>query len=129
MTEPELKNCPFCAGEATEAETQQRDKHDDETYWTHSVCCLKCGSETSQFDTPEEAAKAWNTRVDDERRPYWMWRAMLEDFAETACEYRDYEYDPPKGMECHNTSKCITEWCIPCAARVFLKQEKEGEKP
>jgi len=54
MTKTELKPCPFCGGEAEII-------GEDEMY---QVICMECdGSIDRFFDTPEEAAKDWNTRT------------------------------------------------------------------
>lgn len=54
MTETKLKPCPFCGGEAEII-------GEDEMY---QVICMECdGSIDRFFDTPEEAAKDWNTRT------------------------------------------------------------------
>ena len=47
---------------------------------------------------------------DDSGRPYWMWHAMLREYAKRDCEVEG----------CESSSLCITEWCLPCAARAFL---------
>lgn len=48
---------------------------------------------------------------DDSGRPYWMWHAMLSALAERACDLEG----------CESADLCITEWCLPCAARAFLR--------
>jgi len=51
-----LKPCPFCAGKAEFATT------DDESYW---VKCTntKCETELGNVGTPKEVSVRWNTRV------------------------------------------------------------------
>ena len=56
----ELKPCPFCGGEPFV------DYYDYEKYGkTYVICCNGCHAETFERDTPEEAAEAWNRRVDN----------------------------------------------------------------
>ena len=54
---------------------------------------------------------------------YWLWRAMLEQCAKGECEHPDGD----AAMDCKETSLCVTEWCTPCAARVFLAEIKRKE--
>lgn len=60
-------------------------------------------------------------RLENER-PYWLWRAMLEWNASHKCQRYIDDVDP---TPCDQTGDCITEYCVPCAARVFLDKEKE----
>lgn len=50
----ELKPCPFCGGVAEFVLGEQ--------YSNDWIQCSSCGVETPCFDTPEEAAEAWNRR-------------------------------------------------------------------
>ena len=50
--EPEMKPCPCCGGKAGM----------EEISWDWVVECEKCQLSTRAYSTPEEAAKAWNTR-------------------------------------------------------------------
>lgn len=51
----ELKNCPFCCGEAEFDETQKK-------YGVvYSVYCEECGAEIARLNS-EEAINAWNRR-------------------------------------------------------------------
>lgn len=55
MIKAELKTCPFCGGEAEIIGAYNK---------FYQVVCQKCeGSIDRFFDTPEEAAKAWNRRA------------------------------------------------------------------
>lgn len=80
----ELKNCPFCGGEAT---------------LVHGICeldnyvvCQKCLSKTKVFNTKESAIKTWNTRRPVER--------ILERLEE-------------KGAECKERAKEeLNEFCL-----------------
>ena len=59
MTEPKLKPCPFCGGEAK----VYRRIFDWET-WDYKVECSKCHcAATENYDTKQEAIEEWNTRV------------------------------------------------------------------
>lgn len=58
----ELKRCPFCGGKVVEFSIHN--------FWpdekTYGVKCYKCGSQSNQFyDSEEEAAAAWNRRVEE----------------------------------------------------------------
>ncbi len=50
--EPEMKPCPCCGGKAGM----------EEISWDWVVECEKCQLSTRAYPTPEEAAKAWNSR-------------------------------------------------------------------
>ena len=67
-----------------------------------------------------EAIKIHRQELDD--RPYWHWRAMLDLCAEQKCER-------PGDTRCPSTADCITEWCTPCASRIFLSEIHERSKP
>ena len=54
----ELKPCPFCGGEANLVQGSSGKL----LPW---VRCRDCGAETSDYDSVEEAAEAWNRRADD----------------------------------------------------------------
>jgi len=59
---PNLKPCPFCGGEAFIIEHKFYKLNS-----AFGVRCNECGSESRQFfDSPNEAAEAWNRRVKDE---------------------------------------------------------------
>jgi len=69
MTE-QLKPCPFCRGEAAFNTVQYSAKHVKEQGWAkdtfHGVNCIECGVNNRGlvgWDTPEEAAAAWNRRA------------------------------------------------------------------
>ena len=50
-------------------------------------------------------------------RPYWLWHAMLERLAALPCE---------QDGDCE--SLCVTEQCLPCAARAFApKGDSDAE--
>lgn len=58
MTEPKLKPCPFCNGEA-----KIYSRHIDWLLLEHIVRCKKCHCMTDTYDTKVEAAEAWNKRT------------------------------------------------------------------
>lgn len=53
----ELKPCPFCGGKAMFIKD---DDNPSEWCW---VRCLNCRCHTKMFDTPTDAAVAWNRRA------------------------------------------------------------------
>ena len=55
MTKTELKPCPFCGGKATLG----RDLPSEN--WAY---CKDCGVATRLFNTPQDAAEAWNGRAE-----------------------------------------------------------------
>ena len=63
--EPELKPCPFCGGKA---KVRSEDRKKGKAYWAHCAEPIETGCDvrpvTCRFDTPEEAAEAWNRRAD-----------------------------------------------------------------
>ena len=61
MTE-KLKRCPFCGHEAViDIEPEEIREPDDELIY-RAVCEWCCGS-SGWYASPEEATKAWNSRV------------------------------------------------------------------
>lgn len=68
---PQLKPCPFCGGKAKFENCGDPGKFAD---W--DVVCTECGilalcpgEEPGMVTTKEEAAKAWNRRMDDADAP------------------------------------------------------------
>lgn len=53
-----LKRCPFCRGQA-EVLHSSSDEHQDQI----CIQCKKCGNQSGDYLTHEEAASAWNRRV------------------------------------------------------------------
>ena len=53
----EIKTCPFCGGEAELSEG------DREYFEMHLIYCMKCGVNTGNCNSEEEAIFIWNTRV------------------------------------------------------------------
>lgn len=54
----DLKSCPFCGGKADII----GGKTEDEVAW---VVCKQCYAESATHYSKEEAAKAWNRRVNE----------------------------------------------------------------
>ena len=57
----ELKPCPFCGDSAFLAEYTYA--FDTYCTTTHVVECNGCHATTFEYESPEEAADAWNRRV------------------------------------------------------------------
>lgn len=57
----ELKPCPFCGGDAFLAEYDY--SLGDYYVVTHVVECNGCHATTFEYDSPKEAADAWNRRT------------------------------------------------------------------
>lgn len=57
----------------------------------------------------------------DAEAPYWLLRALAQDMESfnVACQR--------EGVQCSDSSDCITEWCTQCAARAWLKHQRELE--
>ena len=56
MGDMKIKNCPFCGGKS------RVHKYFSKYY----ARCNKCNTYSAPYNTPEEAAEAWNTRTTDE---------------------------------------------------------------
>lgn len=66
----ELKPCPFCGatGDDWDVRFSSRDHYaflSQRKYEEICVVCDKCGAKSDYFLTEEEAAEAWNRRVND----------------------------------------------------------------
>ena len=59
---PELKPCPFC-GSTPKLIDAGWDMFDGLVENSFCVDCDKCDTSTSWYDTPEQAAKSWNTNA------------------------------------------------------------------
>ena len=55
-----LKDCPFCGGEA-----RLRGTPEENLYW---VTCKRCGAATMVKETENEAAAAWDERIEYKSR-------------------------------------------------------------
>jgi len=82
-----------------------------------SVADMGCAIQDMLKERDDLAKKDARIAELEEQRPYWMWRAMLGSFMGMPCEMGD-------DQDCDQTTRCITEWCTPCAARVFRRAEK-----
>lgn len=60
MSEIDLLPCPFCG---RKAEFVMGENYRENSEW---IKCYSCGVETKCFDTPEEAAEAWNRRAGEQ---------------------------------------------------------------
>ena len=60
MSEPKLKPCPFCGGEAKLINILN---YYGDIYW---VKCEECNAETPSDFEKDEAIAAWNRRANDE---------------------------------------------------------------
>lgn len=59
MTEPKLKPCPFCGGEAKMVETYSGDIK----IGCENLGCLGCYENNAFFSFKEDAIESWNKRV------------------------------------------------------------------
>lgn len=57
----------------------------------------------------------------DDKRPYWMWQAMIEHISAVA---KGCERGAPR---CADSGDCITEWCVPCAAQAYMQACKQHD--
>lgn len=73
MNEFKLKPCPFCGGTKIEIDTIANSEYTDETDPAYEYNCEHygvycnfnkggCGTNIAHFDSPDEAAEAWNGR-------------------------------------------------------------------
>jgi len=56
--------------------------------------------------------------------PYWLCRGMAQMIVAEGrpCQRCGF-------ITCKNTDDCITEWCLPCAAKAWLEGEQAKERP
>ena len=60
----ELKNCPFCGGEAETKMYRWGEKQDGEAIWCYYIFCTNCQSMSDNLFTDKDCAiAAWNTRT------------------------------------------------------------------
>lgn len=83
VNELKVKPCPFCGGKSAV----------HKYFSKYYAKCKKCGAYSAPYDTPEEAAAAWNTRV--KAGDYWR-----EKMAQV------YVCDRKANTEC-NKSYCV----------------------
>ena len=112
-----LLPCPFCGGNP--------DIH--ARHWTNGnhewwISCIKCFSETTIFDNPEEAIEAWNTRVERTCKPTGEWvrisQTQLVKHKHCICGYElgmdehdEWPFDVERLEEMPN-------YCPACGAKV-----------
>jgi hypothetical protein len=77
--------------------------------------------------TPSAASSKEPERDESDCAPYWLCRGMAQYIVEIYDE--TCERAAVGGELCHNTSDCITEWCVPCAAKAWLEEQIRLEKP
>ncbi len=58
----------------------------------------------------------------DDKRPYWLWHGMIEYMSGRDCDGRH-----GSDIDCDQTSDCITEWCVICAAKKFKGIDAQAE--
>ena len=92
MPEIKLKPCPFCGWHniyILTVYTSFRDEPERKRYEAVCDSCGACISTYDEFETPEEAAEAWNHRADtrNESQP------VLDDGAFGACPNCEYEFN------------------------------------
>lgn len=46
----------------------------------------------------------------DDKKPWWLWNAMIEHLRKQDCLVNE-------SCECSESGECITEWCVVCAAK------------
>ena len=77
----------------------------------------ECG--VTECTKPAELAAAQGSADPTDSAPYWLCYGMAEWLGKCGleCERRG-------DIPCPQTSDCITEWCIPCAAKAWLDEQK-----
>jgi hypothetical protein len=115
--------CPKCKKDVdmlkfTTTGTMCRDCHNLERTGTVAVAGAAICSAASSKE-PE--------RDESDCAPYWLCRGMAQYIVEIYDE--TCERAAVGGELCHNTSDCITEWCVPCAAKAWLEEQIRLEKP
>jgi len=112
--------CPKCKREVemlkfTTAGVMCRDCHEAERKGTPAVAGAAICSAASSKE-PE--------RDESDCAPYWLCYGMAGYFEDVPCERA-----MQGGDECHNSADCITEWCVPCAAKAWLQEQKRLSAP
>lgn len=91
----ELKECPFCGGEAEKAGYQSCDCCNKA--WNGTVKCTACRAEFNHFDSDEEAAVRWNTRANQSLISELVLMLEVADYkiseAIMAGQFEDYVID------------------------------------
>ena len=100
MNKSELKPCPFCGGEAI----RLIDFDDEyERVYLESIHCRSCHARVAWQETAEEAAEAWNRRV--ELTGEWL----EDEYGYCRCSICGYEHDDPE---------TTTPYCPNCGAKM-----------
>lgn len=87
-------DCPFCGGEGVIVWKVETEKSHGE--------CMECGARTRDYDTSEEAERAWNTRH------------------EHICHDTVFHYDGFSCSECGYADRnlCDPNFCPKCGRRI-----------
>lgn len=104
--------CGYCGEVIIESWQSMSNEETDRRLFEHDSTC-----ERNPLLVENRKLKARVKELEaivENNRPYWLWRAMLEE-----CKFHDC-MGTPDGEECEESDACITEWCVPCAARKFL---------
>lgn len=107
MSDLELKPCPFCGGEAHIIKQICLDNGFVSYEVSHSElnCCMKIKSDTV-YHIPEEAARAWNKRAENECMPaadvhaerHGRWIRQDDDLESDLCSECGAAFDYPPIM-------------------------------
>ena len=62
----ELRNCPFCGGEARINSDPEAVRDTEGHLWAFTVGCSKCCATSGLCCSPDKAIEAWNTRKPEE---------------------------------------------------------------
>lgn len=92
MPEIKLKPCPFCGWHNIYILTVYTSFRDEPGRKSYEVVCDSCGACISiydEFETPEEAAEAWNHRADTCNES----QQALDDGAFGMCPNCEYEFN------------------------------------
>lgn len=87
--------------------------------WLDPECHQGCQSLVFKNDLT--AANQRIAEMEKESAPYWLCYALAEQLENKECER--------SGINCVQSSDCITEWCPQCAATHWLAEQRELSKP
>lgn len=99
--DPALKLCPFCGGRAAIAKVTYTIDNKEYFFANCIECQARCTDATgSMYDTPEEAAKAWNRRtqsvrdvLDDFKKYHEGYKQAVIDMTTSAAIGASYKQD------------------------------------